>query len=136
VEFELNGRPFEWIETAIGYTMHRARGTGDQKRLENSPARLAHLRAAVPLANERFIIAGLMRHVSPRLTALAEVTPAATMLDLTATVRFADKLTDLQFGVRNVLDRQYVDPLSTEHTTSVLPRAGRAIYVKFTWRGE
>jgi outer membrane receptor protein involved in Fe transport len=136
LEFELNGRPFDYLDATMGYTLHRVRAGSDENRLENSPARLAHFRAAVPLARERMVVAGTMRHVSSRMTAVSDVTPAATVFDLTATVKFINRLADLQFGVRNLFDKQYADPLSTEHTTSVLPRAGRAVYVKLTWRGE
>jgi len=43
---------------------------------------------------------------------------------------------DLQFGVRNLFNEQYADPLSTEHSSAVLPRAGRSVYVKLTWHSE
>jgi outer membrane receptor for ferrienterochelin and colicins len=136
LEFELNGRPFDRLDTSMSYTLHRVRGAEEAGRLENSPARLAHFRAAIPFAQERMVVAGAMRHVSSRLTAFADLTPAATVFDLTGTVRFANKQADLQFGVRNLFDRQYADPLSAEHSTTVLPRTGRAIYVKLSWRGE
>jgi outer membrane receptor protein involved in Fe transport len=136
LEAELSGHAFEWLDTTASYTIHRVRGIDDQHRLENSPVRIAQFRAAVPFAQERMVVAGAMRYISSRLTAFDGVAPAATVFDLTATAKLSRKSLDLQFGARNLFDEQYADPLSTEHSSAVLPRAGRSVYVKLTWHGE
>lgn len=136
VEIELSGHPFEWLDTTASYTAHRVRGEDDQTRLQNSPAQLVHLRAAVPFAQKRMVLAGAMRYVSSRMTAFEGVTPSATVFDLTGTAKVGKRGTDLQFGVRNLLNEQYADPLSTEHLSAVFPRAGRTVYVKLTWHGD
>jgi len=137
VEVELTGHPFERLDTSVSYTAHRLRGIDDRHSIENSPARIAQFRAAVPFARERMVLAGVMRYVSSRLTAYDGITaPATTVFDLTATTRPTQGPMDLQFGVRNLFDNQYADPLSTEHASAVLQRAGRSVYVKLSWRME
>jgi iron complex outermembrane receptor protein len=135
LEFELSGHPFEWLDTTASYTVHRVRGVNDDTRLENSPAHLIHLRAAVPLAQNRVVVGGAMRYISSRITAFDEVTPAATLFDLTANAKGPSRM-ELQFGIRNLFNEHYADPLSTEHLPAVLPRAGRTAYVKLTWHGD
>jgi len=136
LEIELNGHPFEWLDTTMSYTMNRVRGIDDQTRQENSPARLMHLRAAVPFAQSRMMVAGAMNYISSRVTAFDSTSPAATVFDLTGTAKLGSPGMEIQFGVRNLLDKQYADPLSTEHVSAVLPRAGRSVYVKLTWHGD
>ena len=135
VEVELSGHPFQWLDTTMSYTIHRVRGIDGQHRLENSPSRIGQFRAAVPFARDRIMLGGAVRYVSSRSTAFAGVVPAATVLDLTVNGKIPGSVLDLQFGVRNFLDQQYADPLSPEHSSAVLPRAGRSAYLKFTWQG-
>jgi outer membrane receptor protein involved in Fe transport len=136
VEIELNGHPFQWLDTTASYTAHRVRGVDDQTRLENSPAQIAQIRASVPFDRDRMVIAGAMRYISSRLTSIDGAVPAATVFDLTGTSKVGNRGMELQFGVRNLFNEQYADPLSPEHLIAVLPRAGRTVYVKLTWHSD
>ena len=136
MELEMNGHPFEWLDTTASYTLQRVRGVDDQQRLENSPVQIAQFRAAVPFARNRMVVSGAMRYVSSRLTALDGAVPAATVFDLTGTAKAGNRGMELQFGVRNLFNNQYADPLSAEHASAVLPRAGRSVYVKLTWHDD
>jgi hypothetical protein len=129
----VNGRAFHRIDITASYTLHRVRGVDARQRLENSPARIAQLRAAVPLAREQVVIGGALRHISARLTPYGVIAPAAVVIDVTATARLPGGPMAFQFGVRNLLNKQYADPLSTEHLSALFPRAGRSLYVKLTW---
>jgi hypothetical protein len=40
---------------------------------------------------------------------------------------------DFAFGIRNLFDRRYFDPMSEEHPLTLMQRAGRSIYVKLSW---
>jgi outer membrane receptor protein involved in Fe transport len=136
VELELNGHPFEWLDTTMSYTVNRVRGADNETRLENSPAQIAHLRAAVPFARSKMVLAGAMHYIGSRRTVFDGSVPAATLFDLTGTAKIGNRGMDLQFGVRNLFDQQYSDPLSTEHLSATLPRAGRSVYVKLTWHED
>jgi outer membrane receptor protein involved in Fe transport len=136
LEIELDGHPFPWLDTTASYTAHRVRGVDDQTRLENSPARIAQFRASVPFDRDRMVVAGAMRYISSRLGSIDGAVPAATVFDLTGTAKIGNRGTELQFGVRNLFNEQYADPLSAEHLIAVLPRAGRTVYVKLTWHSD
>jgi hypothetical protein len=136
LELEVSGHTFDWLETTAGYTLHRVRGADGQQRLQNSPARLAHLRAAVPAFHQRLMLAGAMRYGGSRLTAYGDTTGGGAVFDFTGTARLAGNRTELQFGVRNLSSKAVADPLSTEHGIPVLPRPGRSFYLKLTWGGE
>jgi outer membrane receptor protein involved in Fe transport len=82
------------------------------------------------------VVSGAARYVGSRSSAYADRIPAVTLADLTVTARRLNPSLDLQFGIRNLLNRQYSDPLSPEHTPHFLPGAGRNVYVRLIWRNE
>jgi outer membrane receptor protein involved in Fe transport len=88
------------------------------------------------LAGDRLIAAGAMRYMSSRMGALGDSVAGAAVFDLTLTARPHSRPVDFQLGIRNLTDKRFADPLSTEHGTSVLPRPGRSFFVKLTWGGE
>ena len=134
VELEMSGQAAAWLETSASASFHRARYVGVEREVPNSPQRLVHGRASVPLAGNRLILSGAFRYLSARLSPYGFSVPAAALADLTATTNGLHRDLDLQFGVRNVAGRRYWDPLSTEHLTQVMPRAGRSVFLKLTWR--
>ncbi len=111
-------------------------GGASFRGLRESPAYLAQFRAAARLLRGALTPASTVRVLGQRQDAAGGATPPAAVLDLTATVAGWQPGMELVFGVRNLLDAQYSDPLSPEHATSLLPRAGRAIFLKLTWRHE
>ncbi len=136
VEAELNGHPLDWLETVGSFSVQRTRGIDDRQHLQNSPARLAQFRASVPLWRQRLLVSGAARYVGSRLSAYAERVPAVALADLTVTAQRLHPRLDIQFGVRNLLNRPYSDPLSPEHTPHFLPGAGRNVYLRLIWRNE
>jgi hypothetical protein len=60
--------------------------------------------------------------------------PAVALADFTATTSRLHPQFDLQFGVRNLMDRAYSDPMSDEHLIPELPRAGRSFFFRLLWR--
>jgi len=53
---------------------------------------------------------------------------------LTVTARRLDSRMEVQFGIRNLMNTAYADPLSPEHLTHLMPGAGRSAYVRVAWR--
>ena len=104
------------------------------RRRENSPAHLAHFRAAIRLARDPVVTTPAVGYVSSRLSAFSDTAAGATVFDLTATAKFSSRRLALQFGVRNIFDKRYLDPLRA--AAAVLPRAGRSIFVKLTHQTE
>lgn len=135
-ELEASGHPAKWLETSASFSLHRAEYADPRRALPNSPARLAHFRASVPLARNRLIVSTAVRYLSSRLSPYGFRVDPVVLVDATMTTSRLHRNFDLQFGVRNLADRQYVDPLSTEHLISVMPRAGRNVFLKLIWHGE
>jgi iron complex outermembrane receptor protein len=136
-EVEVNGRPAPWLDLASSFSIQRTRGGLSDMALGNSPARLGQIRASVPLAAHRLLLGGAVRHVSSRLSAEDNRVPGYMLLDLTlTTARRLHSRAEWQFGVRNLLDRAYSDPLSPEHATPLLRAAGRSFFVRLSWSHE
>jgi len=135
-EIEANGQPTDWLETVGSFSVQRTRGINSSERLQNSPARLGHFRASVPLARQRLIVSGAARYMGSRLGGDAIRIPGVTLVDLTFTAPRLHPQLELQFGVRNLMNVAYSDPLSPEHLTHLLPREGRSMYLRITWRRE
>lgn len=134
LEVEASGEPWDAFELSGSLGLSRARFRQPAERMPNSPARVAQVRASVPLARRRLTIAGAARYVSARLSPFGFEVPGGAVLDLTATTHKLARSFDLQFGIRNLTDRRYADPLSVEHLTQTIPRPGRAIFLKLIWR--
>lgn len=133
VEVELRGRPTSSLEGSASVAVQRARFT-DGERLANSPTVIGQARGAAHVFRDRAVIAVAGRYLSARETPYGDKVSAIPLLDATFSTNRLTKQFDLVFGVRNVLDRRYEDPLSTEHLTHTMPRAGRTAFIKLTWR--
>ena len=129
-ELEASGHPASWLETSASVSFYKAENADSQQALPNSPARMGHFRASLPLANNRLIVSAAARYLSSRLSPYGYRVDPVVLADVTATTSRLHRNFDLQFGVRNIADRRYVDPLSTEHLIEVLPRAGRSAFVQ------
>jgi outer membrane receptor protein involved in Fe transport len=136
LEMEVNGQPTDWLETVGSFSVQRTRGTYSGGRLQNSPVRLGQFRASVPLADQRLILGGAVRYVGSRLGADGSGVPAVTLADLTVTAPRLHPHMELQFGIRNLMNAAYADPLSPEHLTHLMPGAGRSVYVRLSWHRD
>lgn len=114
--------------------LQRARASGDAGRPVNSPRAVAQGRAAVPLFAQRLTVAAALRYLSSRLDRAGGALAGVALLDLTASTHRLHRDFDLSFGVRNLLDARYADPLSPEHPALRMPRAGRTMFLKLVWR--
>ena len=134
-ETELNGHPADRVESSASFSLQRTRIDAGQ-RMENSPVRLGRFRTAVSMAHQRLVLAAAVRYMGSRLSASAYRVPSVTLADVTVTATKLRSGLDLQLGVRNLMNTAYSDPLSPEHTPQLLPREGRSLFLKVTWRDE
>ncbi len=133
-ELEVRRRPWDRLETAAAVALQRARAGGGAARPVNSPRAVVQGRAAFPLFAQRLTAAAALRYLSSRLDRAGAALGGVALLDLTATTNRLHRDFDLSFGVRNLLDARYADPLSPEHPARRMPRAGRTVFLKLTWR--
>lgn len=136
LEVEVNSEPAAWLQTVASFSLQRTRCGNSGIRLQNSPVRLGQFRAAAPLLRHRLMVGGAVRYIGSRLGADSSSVPAATLADVTFTAPRSFQGLAFQFGIRNLFNRAYADPLSPEHATLLLPGAGRSVYLRMTWRHE
>jgi iron complex outermembrane receptor protein len=136
VEFEIRSRPAWWLEASASLSVQRARNQTLGQTLVNSPGRIAHFHAAVPLARNRLTISSALRYVGSRVAADRGRVPGMFIADATAATHRLHRDLDFVFGVRNLLDRRYSDPLSPEHLSRELPLPGRTAFIKLIWHHE
>jgi iron complex outermembrane receptor protein len=134
VEFGMRGRPWEWLEASTGVSFQRSEYDQRTRDMPNSPARLAFARAAVPLFRRHLFIAPAGIYVGARRTLFESTLPGTLVLDCTASTQGLGSGFDVVFGVKNLTDRRYFDPLSQEHLSQVMPRQGRSFFVKIIWQ--
>jgi outer membrane receptor for ferrienterochelin and colicins len=134
VEIEINGRPFNWLETTASYAFQKSTDYDADRGLENSPDHLAKLRFAVPLGR-RFDASSSMQYYSSRRTlAGAWVTPVY-LADFTITSKNLLPYFDVRLGIRNAFNRNYSDPIALTPLVDVLPQPGRTIFLELIAHG-
>ena len=133
VEAELSGNPTRWIETTASIALQRAGLQSDPVPV-NSPRWVGKWRAAAPLFRNKLWVAVSMQYLSPRGTVADAVAPSVWLTDLTLTTRALHPDFDIQFGVRNLFNRAYFDPVGAGAVEDVLRQDGRSVYVKLVFR--
>jgi iron complex outermembrane receptor protein len=132
IELEVSGRVAPWLEAAGGATVQKASYSRGGE-LPNSPGRLVKARAAMPLLHDRLSLAVAGRYGSARKSPYGWKTKGAAVADFTATTNRLHRDFDVQFGLRNFLNRKYFDPMSEEHLIAAFPQAGRSVFVRLIW---
>jgi outer membrane receptor protein involved in Fe transport len=125
VEFEINGRPANWLESTASYALQWSR---DNTFLENSPQHLAKLRFAIPLG-KRFDISSGMQYQSSRGTLAGNTVPPMYLADFTLTSKQLPGNFDFRLGLRNAFNRTYSDPVELSGVDTV-PQPGRSFFVE------
>ncbi|MCE5310290.1 MAG: TonB-dependent receptor [Acidobacteriales bacterium] len=133
LDVEMKGRATEWLELSASFSVQEARYKHG-KDLPNFPDRLAKFRAAVPLFRDRLSLAMAGRYHSASMAVDGEKVAGAVVADLTINTNRLHPQLDLQFGIRNLADRRYYDPISEEHSMLTLLRPGRTVFLRIEWR--
>jgi outer membrane receptor protein involved in Fe transport len=104
------------------------------ERLVNSPRQVGKLRIALPMLRNKLTLSSSAQYLGSRSTLAGNSVSPVFLADATATTNHLLEEFDLQFGIRNLFDRVYYDPVSL-----VLDRMqgdGRSVYVKLIWRSK
>jgi len=134
VEIEATGKPVGQITITASLALQRAHDALSHAFLTNSPGTVGKIRGAVPLVKNKLLAAAAMQYLSARRTlAYAEV-PAYWLADLTLTTNRIHPDFDVQFGVRNLFNRAYYDPVGVGLPEDRLLQNGRSVFLKLIWR--
>jgi len=134
LEIEMNGRPAEWLEATASYAIQRSTDDIAKAGLPNSPDHLAKLRFAVPLGR-KFDASSGMQYYSSRLTLAGARVRDVYLADFTLTSHRLLPNFDIQFGMRNGLNRNYADPTALDSRVDSMTQPGRSFFVELIAHG-
>jgi len=130
---ELSGKPAPWIETTASLAwMHSE--IVNLPWLPNSPSYIAKWRAAAPVFHNKVWAAAAMQYLSQRRTFAGDIVPTVWLTDVTFTTRKLHPDFDFQFGVRNLLNRVYYDPVGADLPEQMVQQDGRSVFLKLILR--
>jgi outer membrane receptor for ferrienterochelin and colicins len=132
VEFELSGKAWNRLEATASLALQRAVNNTTGDRLANSPGQVGKLRFALPVLRDKLTLSSSAQSLGSRRTLIGDSVSPVFLVDATATTnRLLDQF-DLQFGVRNLFNRIYFDPVAL--IIDRMPGDGRSAFVKLIWR--
>ena len=134
VEIEINGRPFNWLETTASYAFQKSTDYDADRVLENSPDHLVKLRFALPLGRKFDASSSMQYYSSRRSLGGAWVTPVY-LADFTVTSKNLLLYFDIRLGIRNAFNRNYSDPIALTPLVDTLPQPGRTVFVELIAHG-
>ena len=135
IGFELETKARIWREAEAGASLaiQKTRNVTSWNAVPNSPVGLGKLRVAVPAVPHRLWVSGSASFVSSRATLAGDRLSATPLAGLTFTTERLSRNCDLQFGIRNLLDREYYDPAGGAIVVDRLRADGRSAFMKLIW---
>ena len=135
VETELSGKLKEHVEVTASVAVQRTTEAHGQL-LTNSPECVGKLRASIPLARNKLRAAMALQYLGTREVMGSGLVPSYWLADVTLTTMRIRPDFDVQFGVRNLFNRSYYDPVSAGLFQDVIQQDGRSMFVKLIWRAK
>ena len=99
----------------------------------NSPARVGKLALDGSLFHDRLWASGALQYLSDRQTFTGSSVPAEYLVNLTLTPRRLPDGVEAQFGIRNLLNREYWDPAGVGQSSDRIEQDGRSFFVRVSW---
>ena len=100
---------------------------------ENSPARVGKLLIDTPVWRRRWSASGALQYLSQRATFTGGSVPAVYLINLAVASRPLPGGFEVQFGMRNALNRKYWDPVGTGQAMDRVEQDGRCFFLRLTW---
>jgi outer membrane receptor for ferrienterochelin and colicins len=135
VETELSGKLKEHVEVTASVAVQRTTEAHGQT-LTNSPECVGKLRGSIPLARNKMHAAMAIQYLSTREVIGSGLVPSYWLADVTLTTMRVRPDFDVQFGVRNLFNQSYYDPVSAGLFQDVIRQDGRSMFVKLIWRAK
>jgi len=129
VEFEIGGRPANWLEMTGSYTFQRSTDQLTQANLPNSADHQAKLRFAVPFGR-KLNGSSSMQYYGSRDTLRGTSLAPAYLADFTVSSHQLSRNFDFRAGIRNALNRRYFDPIALNSRVDSMQQAGRVFFVE------
>jgi iron complex outermembrane receptor protein len=118
---------------AGSYALQKAVDQDTQAELPNSPRHMAKLRLGLPGPTPRSLVSLEGQYLSRRTTLAGTRTGAAATIDLSMVQPLSRSL-ELFGGIRNLLDADYADPVSSALRQDAVPQNGITARVELRWK--
>jgi outer membrane receptor for ferrienterochelin and colicins len=133
LELEAQMRLAGGFRLAGSYALQKAVDEDTQAELPNSPRHMAKLRLGLPGPTPRSLVSLEGQYLSRRGTLAGLRTSAAATIDFSMVQPLGRSL-ELFGGVRNLLDSDYADPVSSAHRQDTIPQNGLTVRLELRWR--
>jgi iron complex outermembrane receptor protein len=133
IEFEAGTRVRGDIDFSASMAFQRTVDDHTNLPLPNSPGQVGKLRAAIPLFADRITLATGMQFLGQRQTLAGATLPRLFLPDLVASSNRLTRGFDLQFGLRNIFNHKYSDPVALYSAVDTMPQNGRTFFVTVVW---
>lgn len=132
VETEFAARPGRRFEAAASLAFQRSISLPGSVPLVNSPRWLGQARFAIPLFKDRLTASSSLQYMSRRSTLSGDAVRSAFLAGVTFSTLRLHPHYDLAFGVRNLANWHYEDPIGL--ILDRMPQPGRSFFLKLIWR--
>ena len=115
---------------SLSYSFQEATDEATGKWLPNSPRHLVKVRGVAPIYKDKLFAAVLCRYMSERLTRDGSTVDDALVVDINILAHSIYKGLNISFGVFNLFDQDYSDPVSGDHLQESILQNGRSFWLK------
>ncbi len=139
VDLELQAK-WAKLEGRVSYSFQDAENEETGQVLSNAPKHLVKLNAMAPVWGDKLSIGVEAQYTAKRTNdsadGSAEEIPGYSVANLTLLHRNWVKGLEISAGVKNLFDKQYADPASSDDNPAIvgIPQDGRTYWVKFNYR--
>jgi outer membrane receptor protein involved in Fe transport len=130
--FELTGTVAGFLDINTSFQKQRAMLSGGVPA--NSPVDIGKIRAMAPIGEKRVYLSGALLYQSGRTTLAGASLPATYLSEATLVAKWPSEAVDARFGVRNMMNARYFDPVGLTDTVDTLVQAGRTFFLTLTFR--
>ena len=99
----------------------------------NSPARVGKLLVDTPLWGDRLSASAALQYLSDRSTLTGDSVPRVYLINFSLASRELPGGLEMQFGMRNLLNRRYWDPVGTGQVMDRVEQDGRCFFLRISW---
>ena len=131
IEVELSAKLAHDFEAAASFAFDAANQVTIDDRLPNSPRQVGKLRLAKSFFQNKLTLSAGTQYLSRRETSYEVVTRPVLLEDITFGTRGLHPNFDLRFGVRNLLNWHYQDPVYL--AVDQMRQDGRSWFIKLIW---
>jgi len=122
---ELSGHLFSWLDMSANFQKQKA--FLSEQTPANSPGNLGRVQFSTSSKLSRTVLSGGFLYTSARKTLAGATLDPVYLADVTLTRKMPGNF-DFRFGVRNLTNVRYSDPIGLRDGIDALPQAGRTLF--------